>query len=367
VTGINEYNNIGANMDANSGETVSANVGETPGANAASRVEKPDAPLLSISALNIYFKRSIGAPGEVRVVEDLSLDVGRSEVVGIAGESGCGKSVTAYSVMGILVKSARMSGGVTFDGTDLQTAGAETLRRLRGNRMAMVFQEPMTSLNPVLTIGYQIAEVLTTHKCMSKRDAMDEAARLLSEVKIPEARARVHDYPHQFSGGMRQRVMIAMAMACNPSLLIADEPTTALDVTIQARILSLLRETVLKKQMSMLLITHDLGIIAENTERAAVMYAGRIMEQSQTAELFKTPLHPYTIGLLESLPKGRDVPLRPVPGIVPRPGELPVGCKFSNRCVHKITRCEEEEPALRDYGGGHFARCHRAGEVRWEF
>jgi len=331
---------------------------------AASNADESGAPLLSINALNVYFKRSGG--GEVKVVEDLSLDIGRSEVVGIAGESGCGKSVTAYSVMGILPKSARMAGAVTFDGTNLQTVGAETLRRLRGRRMAMVFQEPMTSLNPVLTIGYQIAEVLTTHKGMSMREAMDEAARLLSEVKIPEARRRVHDYPHQFSGGMRQRVMIAMAMACGPALLIADEPTTALDVTIQSRILALLRATVEKNRMSMLLITHDLGIIAENTQRAAVMYAGRIMEQTGTAELFRNPLHPYTIGLLESLPKGRGVPLRPIAGIVPRPGELPVGCKFSNRCAHGIARCVEEEPALGDMGGGHFVRCHRAGEVLWE-
>jgi oligopeptide/dipeptide ABC transporter ATP-binding protein len=356
--------------------------------------DKANAPLLSINALNVYFRRSGGideggrapidaghaggheggrapidrghAP-EVRVVENLSLDVGPSEVVGIAGESGCGKSVTAYSVMGILPKSARSTGGVVFDGTDLRSAGAETLRRLRGDRMAMVFQEPMTSLNPVLTVGYQIAEVLTTHKGMSKRDAMSEVFKLLEDVKIPEARARARDYPHRFSGGMRQRVMIAMAMACNPSLLIADEPTTALDVTIQSQILALLRSTVEKKRMSMLLITHDLGIIAENTQRAAVMYAGRIMEQSGTQELFKTPLHPYTIGLLESLPKGRGVPLRPILGIVPRPGELPAGCKFSNRCAHKIPRCEEEEPVLRDYGGGHTVRCHRAGEVRWEF
>jgi len=336
-------------------------------------MDKSGAPLLSINALSVYFRRSSGGAGagdraaEVKVVEDLSLDIGRSEVVGIAGESGCGKSVTAYCVMGILPKSARMAGDVTFDGTDLRSAGAETLRRLRGDRMAMVFQEPMTSLNPVLTVGYQIAEVLTTHKGMSGRDAMDEAARLLAEVKIPEARARARDYPHQFSGGMRQRVMIAMAMACRPSLLIADEPTTALDVTIQSQILSLLRRTVENNRMSMLLITHDLGIIAENTRRAAVMYAGRIMEQTDTPELFKNPLHPYTIGLLESLPKGRGVPLRPVPGIVPRPGELPAGCKFSNRCVHKIPRCVEEEPALENYGGGHFVRCHRAGEVRWEF
>ena len=230
----------------------------------------------------------------------------------------------------------------------------------------MIFQEPMTSLNPVLTIGYQVAEVLTTHLGLSKQEAMDKAIELLKTVKIPSPETRIKEYPHQMSGGMRQRVMIAMAIACNPSLLIADEPTTALDVTIQAQILDLLRNLREERNMAVLLITHDIGVIAENADTAAVMYAGRIMETAAVADILETPKHPYTIGLLDSLPKAKGIPLKPIPGSVPRPDNLPPGCKFSDRCSYMIPACQKEEPALREILPGHFARCIRSEEIKWE-
>jgi oligopeptide/dipeptide ABC transporter ATP-binding protein len=229
----------------------------------------------------------------------------------------------------------------------------------------MIFQEPMTSLNPVLTIGYQISEVLVTHSGLSRKSAMDKAAELLKAVKIPSPDTRIKEYPHQMSGGMRQRVMIAMAIACNPSLLIADEPTTALDVTIEAQILELMGTLREERKMAVLLITHDIGVIAENAERAAVMYAGRIMEISRVSQVLETPKHPYTIGLLESLPKRKGIPLKPIPGSVPRPEELPPGCKFSDRCRYMIPDCRKEEPALREITPEHFARCIRSEEIQW--
>jgi oligopeptide/dipeptide ABC transporter ATP-binding protein len=240
------------------------------------------------------------------------------------------------------------------------------MRRLRGKELSMIFQEPMTSLNPVLTIGYQISETLTTHEGLSTKKAMDRATELLRAVRIPSPEIRVKEYPHQMSGGMRQRVMIAMAIACNPSLLIADEPTTALDVTIQAQILELLMDLKQEKNMSILLITHDIAVIAENAGRAAIMYAGRIMEASRVSNILSDPKHPYTIGLLDSLPKTKGIPLKPIPGYVPRPDRLPPGCKFSDRCVYKISDCLKEEPVLREISPGHFSRCIRAEEMKWE-
>jgi oligopeptide/dipeptide ABC transporter ATP-binding protein len=229
----------------------------------------------------------------------------------------------------------------------------------------MIFQEPMTSLNPVMTIGYQISEVLTTHLNLSKAAAMEQAVDLLRAVKIPSPEIRVREYPHQMSGGMRQRVMIAMAIACNPSLIIADEPTTALDVTIQAQILELIQRLCDERKMSILLITHDLGIIAENASRVGIMYAGRMMESASTGELFSNPRHPYTIGLLESIPQGRGVRLNPIPGTVPRMDELPPGCVYSDRCRYVLPACRIKEPELLLVGQDHLSRCIRAGELKW--
>ncbi|MBF0487993.1 MAG: ABC transporter ATP-binding protein [Nitrospirae bacterium] len=310
--------------------------------------------LLSVDNVSIYFKRQ---GGDLKVVNTISLDVQKGEIVGVVGESGCGKSVTAAAVMGILPQNAYYEGAIYFEGQRLSALTAEQRRALRGNKMSMIFQEPMTSLNPVLTVGYQIAEVLMVHRGMSKSDAMARAAELLADVKIPSPALRIRDYPHQMSGGMRQRVMIAMAIACNPALVLADEPTTALDVTIQAQVLKLLRGIQEKFNMSVVLITHDLGLVSENAGRVAIMYAGRIMESADTATLFKRPVHPYTIGLLNSIPKGRHIPLIPIPGFVPRPDRLPVGCKFSDRCGFVEPGCKEAEPELVEIEKGHFNRC----------
>ncbi|MBF0566633.1 MAG: ABC transporter ATP-binding protein [Nitrospirae bacterium] len=323
---------------------------------------------LTVKDLSVYF-RTRHRP-QLKVVDSVNFNVESSEVFGVVGESGCGKSITAYSIMGILPESACYSGDIRFQGTDLAALDKEQRRQLRGNRMSIVFQEPMTSLNPVLTVGYQIAESLVTHKAVGWKEAKDTSIALLSKVRIPSAAARYGDYPHQLSGGMRQRAMIAMAIACGPALLIADEPTTALDVTIQAQILALLQKLREDTDMSVMLITHDLGIVAENTDRVAIMYAGRIVEEAGTEELFTLPLHPYTKGLLNSLPKGRGIPLAPIPGVVPRPDNLPPGCKFSDRCSYVIGECRGEEPPLRSLNPGHpvghpvhNVRCIRAEEI----
>ncbi|NJD57539.1 MAG: ABC transporter ATP-binding protein [Nitrospirae bacterium] len=318
--------------------------------------------LLAVRDLNIYF-RSSAQP--VNVVANLNFDIAESEIFGLAGESGCGKSITALSILGILPPRAYASGTVSFRDRDLLKADRESIRRIRGNEIAMIFQEPMTSLNPVLTIGYQIAEVFMTHMKMGRRDATDKAVELLKAVRIPSPEARVREYPHQMSGGMRQRVMIAMAIACNPALLIADEPTTALDVTIQAQILDLIQGLREERKMSILFITHDLGIIAENAARVGIMYAGRIMELAGTDETFSSPRHPYTMGLLDSLPKERGKTLTPIPGFVPRPDALPPGCKFSDRCRYVVEECRKAEPVLAEITPGHFARCIRAAEISW--
>jgi oligopeptide/dipeptide ABC transporter ATP-binding protein len=319
-------------------------------------------PLLTIKDLSVSF---ISGKSSVRVVSGLNLEIEEGQVFGLVGESGCGKSLTALSVMGILPHNAFAEGEVFFRGKNLLTTDKESMRRQRGKELSMIFQEPMTSLNPVLTIGYQVAEVLMTHLDMNKHEAMEKTTELLRAVKIPSPEIRVKEYPHQMSGGMRQRVMIAMAIACNPSLLIADEPTTALDVTIQAQILDLLRNLRQQRNMAVLLITHDIGVIAENADMAAVMYAGRIVEFSKVKNMLSTPKHPYTMGLLDSLPKTKGIPLKPIPGSVPRPDKLPSGCKFSDRCGYVIPECQRDEPALREIDAGHFARCIRSEEMKW--
>jgi oligopeptide/dipeptide ABC transporter ATP-binding protein len=319
--------------------------------------------LLEVRDLSISFHAS---PSPLNVVNKLDFFINEAEVFGLVGESGCGKSLTALAVMGLLPENAYPDGAVYFKGRDLLTLDKESMRRIRGREISMIFQEPMTSLNPVLTVGYQISEVFTTHMGLSRKSAMEKAVELLRAVKIPSPEMRLKEYPHQMSGGMRQRVMIAMAIACNPSLLIADEPTTALDVTIEAQILDLVRNLREERNMAVLLITHDIGVIAENAARAAVMYAGRIVETSTVSEVLERPGHPYTMGLLESLPKRKGVPLRPIPGSVPRPDELPPGCKFSDRCGYVIPECRKEEPVLMEITPGHFARCIRSEEIRWE-
>lgn len=321
-------------------------------------------PLLAVDALNIRMGR---ASEEIAVVEDVGFAIEKGGVFGLVGESGSGKTLTALSIMGLLPDGMRPSGSINFQDRNLLGLKGGDLRAIRGHSIAMVFQEPMTSLNPVLRIGYQISEAITTHLNVSESEAEKIALGLLRSVRIPSPEIRMREYPHQMSGGMRQRVMIAMAISCGPLLLIADEPTTALDVTIEAEILDLIRGLKTERGMSVLLITHDLGIIAENADKAAVMYAGRIVETCDVKELFNNPLHPYTMGLLGSLPRGRGKPLVPIAGNVPKPGELPSGCKFSDRCQYVIERCALFEPALKPLSDpSHLARCIRAGEIAYK-
>lgn len=315
-------------------------------------------PLLSIDNLSIYFKTE---KGPLNIVSTLSFDIREAEVFGLVGESGCGKSLTALSILRILPANAYSEGKILFKGKDILSLSEEQMRQIRGRDISMIFQEPMTSLNPVLTIGSQIAEALFTHLDISKKGAMEKSVELLRAVKIPSPELRIKDYPHQLSGGMRQRVMIAMAIACNPSLLIADEPTTALDVTIQAQILELLQGLRKERNMAILFITHDLSIISEQANRVAIMYAGRIMELSDVDELFQNPLHPYTIGLLESLPITKGIPLKPIQGFVPMPKFFPKGCKFSDRCYEAIDECRKAEPELVEVSENHFVRCIKYG------
>jgi oligopeptide/dipeptide ABC transporter ATP-binding protein len=321
--------------------------------------------LLEAQGLTVTFQTR---SGPVEILSSVDFQVRRGSVFGLAGESGCGKSLTALSIMGLLPKGMSPSGTVSFEGRDLLGLGPEELRALRGNDISMIFQEPMTSLNPVLRVGHQIEEVLNTHLSVTKKESRGIALGLLRSVRIPDPEVRMREYPHQMSGGMRQRVMMAMAIACSPSLLIADEPTTALDVTIEAQLLELLDNLRREKDMALLLITHDLAIIAENAETVAIMYAGRIVEQAAVAALFERPYHPYTMGLMRSLPSRRGSALKPIPGTVPKPGDLPPGCKFSDRCEHVRDACRTEEPLLRDLGsgeGGHLARCIRAEEIAY--
>ena len=315
-------------------------------------------PILAVDNLHTrFFTRD----GVVRAIEGLSLTVQAGEVLGIVGESGCGKSVTALSVMRLIPsQSGRIvQGSVRFEGQDLATLGEAQMRGIRGNQIAMVFQEPMTSLNPVHSVGAQIAEAVRIHQGLSRAAALARAVEMLGLVKIPDAERRVHDYPHQFSGGMRQRVMIAMALSCNPKLLIADEPTTALDVTIQAQILKLMMELNGRVGAAIMLITHDLGVIAETAHRVVVMYAGRKVEEATVDALFDRPVHPYTRGLMASIPRGRQGArtrrLSEIPGIVPSlretvPGQPAfAGCAFAPRCGFATARCREQAPPLLEY------------------
>ncbi|PZQ45703.1 MAG: peptide ABC transporter ATP-binding protein [Rhodovulum sulfidophilum] len=302
--------------------------------------------------------------GEVAAVNDVSFAVRRGETLGIVGESGSGKSVTSLSVMGLIRPPAgRVAGGsILFHGQDLTRIGERPLRRIRGNRISMIFQDPMTSLNPLLTIGRQLCEGPMRHQGLGPGQARRHAISLLELVGIPRPAERLDDYPHQFSGGMRQRVMIAIALACDPDLVIADEPTTALDVTIQAQILDLLRSIQAERGTSIILITHDLGIVAGATDRVIVMYAGRVVEEAPTEMLFEHPRMPYTIGLLNSLPRLDDEEgrrLTPIPGMPPDLTRMPTGCPFAPRCEHAAPgRCDRELPRLRDVAPGHRIACH---------
>lgn len=299
--------------------------------------------------------------GTARAVDGVSFELLPGETLALVGESGCGKTVTALSIMRLLPDSASVAAGsvIQFEGRDLLALDDESLRRVRGAGIAMVFQEPTTSLNPVLTVGTQIAETLRAHREVTKAAARHRAVELLDRVGIPDPEGRARQYPHELSGGMQQRVMIAIALACDPGLLIADEPTTALDVTVQAEILELLAELTRASDMSLLLITHDLGIVAGMAERVAVMYAGRIVEQAATAELFRAPGHPYTEALLAAVPR-LDRPvhrLAAIPGSVPLPSAWPRGCRFHPRCRYAWDRCQQTEPELLQQGPHHTARC----------
>ncbi len=300
----------------------------------------------------------------MRAVEGVSFHVGEGELLGLVGESGCGKSMTALSVMRLVGAPGRIVGGeVWFDGRDLLKLSESEMRAIRGDDIAMIFQDPMTSLNPVYTVGEQIAEALRLHRNLGRKAAREGAVEAMREVAIPDPGRRADDYPHQLSGGMRQRVMIAMALACDPKLLIADEPTTALDVTIQAQILELIDELRRTRNLGVLLITHDLGVVAEVADRVAVMYTGRVVEASPVGELFARPRHPYTEGLLRSVPKLTEVGvkkaerLQTIEGTVPKPTNLPPGCHFAPRCPHRMPRCTEGDIPLYQLEGGVSVRC----------
>jgi peptide/nickel transport system ATP-binding protein len=299
--------------------------------------------------------------GQLRPVDGVSLSVSAGRTLAVVGESGCGKSVTALAVMGLLPPGARIGGSIRFAGREISTLHAEDWRRKRGREMAMVFQEPMTSLNPAFTAGEQVAEALRLHQGLDAAAAFDQAVAMLARVRIPDAGRRARQYPHQLSGGMRQRVMIAMALACRPRLLIADEPTTALDVTVQAQILALIDELKAETGTAVLLITHDLGVVADHADEVAVMYAGRVAERAPAAQLFARPQHPYTVGLLGAAPslEGGVDRLASIEGTVPDLLDPPPGCRFAPRCPFAVTRCAEQPP-LAPMETGHVAACWRA-------
>jgi peptide/nickel transport system ATP-binding protein len=316
--------------------------------------------LLDIQGLTTHFFTRAGV---IKAIDNLSLRLQKGRVLGLVGESGCGKTVTALSILNLVPSPGKIvSGKVLFEGRDLLALSPQEIRTIRGAKISMIFQEPMTALNPVFTVGNQIAEVLTAHQDISAQHARDAAVELLRSVGIPSPEKRVEEYPHQLSGGMRQRVMIAMAIACKPLLILADEPTTALDVTIQAHILELLGKIQAEMGMAMILVTHDLGLIAERAHEVAVMYAGRIVEQTDTRELFANPQHPYSRGLMASIPRptgAGKMRLRTIPGTVPRLYDLPKGCTFSPRCDIKTAQCVVE-PELVEIKPGHFVRCWEA-------
>ena len=315
------------------------------------------APLLSVEGLQTHFETGQGV---LRAVDGVSFSIERGEVLGLVGESGCGKSVTSLSIMRLVPRPGRVAAGrVLFEGEDLLAKDAEAMRRVRGARIAMVFQEPMTSLNPVFSIGDQIASAILAHSGAGRREAWQRTVEMLDLVQIPFARQRVRDFPHQLSGGLRQRAMIAMALASGPALLIADEPTTALDVTIQAQILDLLRRLQAERGMAVLLITHDLGVVAELCHRVAVIYAGRIVEMAPVTSLFARPLHPYTRGLLQCLPHPSRFgqPLASIEGVPPDLRQRSAGCRFAPRCSYAVAACRRDEPRLEEREPGHFVAC----------
>jgi len=316
--------------------------------------------LLTIRNLHTYFFTDEGV---AKAVDGVDLELEEGGTLGVVGESGCGKSVTALSIMRLIPDPPGKiaQGEIRFAGTNLLALSEAAMRKIRGRSISMIFQEPMTSLNPVFQIGDQISEVLRLHEGMSRKDSWNRSIEMLKLVGIPSPERRVQEYPHQLSGGMRQRAMIAMALACSPKLMIADEPTTALDVTIQAQILELINRLQREKGMSVMLITHNLGVIAETARKVAVMYAGRVVEYAEVRPIFASPLHPYTQGLLKSIPRldedhTRKARLEAIPGLVPSLLELPKGCKFSNRCKYVFDKCVEE-PALIEVAPGHFGRC----------
>jgi peptide/nickel transport system ATP-binding protein len=336
----------------------------------ASTGAKPADTILEIDGLQTHF---FTPNGVVRAVDGVSYSVGSGETLGVVGESGCGKSVTALSVLRLVANPpGRIVGGaIRFEGSNLLDLSEREMEGIRGNNISMIFQEPMTSLNPLLTVGRQIAEAIALHRGLSRRDAFDRAVEMLRRVHIPEARRRAHAYPHQLSGGMRQRVMIAMAVSCNPKLLIADEPTTALDVTIQAQILDLMRELQETLGTAIVLITHDMGIVAENAARVVVMYAGRKVEEASAKDLFECPGHPYTKGLLGSIPnvevaahtRSRRARLNEIKGMVPSLADLPQGCTFAPRCTLASDECRTSYPPLQQYRPGHWVACWHAEQV----
>jgi oligopeptide transport system ATP-binding protein len=317
-----------------------------------------NAPLLEVEDLRVEFSTRRGT---VYAVNGISFAIAPGETLGIVGESGCGKSVTSLAILGLLAGNGRVrSGRALFEGRDLIKLKDRALRGIRGREIAMIFQDPMTSLNPVLTIGRQIRETLETHFDMNRKEAEARAAELIDRVGIPSAKARLRDYPHQFSGGMRQRAMIAMALACEPKLMIADEPTTALDVTIQAQILDLLRELVAEEDAALILITHDLGVVAGMCERVNVMYAGMFMETGSAEQLFGAPRHPYTLGLLQSVPRldlGRRARLHPIEGSPPNMLNAPSACPFQPRCRYEVDLSSREVPQLVEIEPGHKVAC----------
>ena len=318
--------------------------------------------LLEIRDLNTSFFTS---DGEVKAVDGVSFNIQAGKVMGLVGESGCGKSVTALSVMQLLSKGiGRIIGGeIVYRGENIVAFSEKRMRKIRGNEISMIFQEPMTSLNPVFSIGEQIMESVRLHQKVNKKEARDRAIEMLRLVKIAEPEKLVKEYPHQLSGGMRQRVMIAIALSCNPSLLVADEPTTALDVTIQAQILELIGELQDRLGMAMLLITHDLGVVAEQADEVAVMYAGKIIERAKPEIIFSRPLHPYTVGLINSMPGtvGKKTRLEAIPGIVPSPLDWPSGCRFRTRCNRADDACAADQPALIEAEPDHWVACLKVG------
>ncbi|AOM82913.1 ABC transporter ATP-binding protein [Salisediminibacterium beveridgei] len=324
-----------------------------------------DKPVLEVNHLHTYFFTDSGV---VPAVEDVSFHINKGEVLGIVGESGCGKSVTSLSVMGLVPSPPGkiVDGEIIYRGSgnidteeDLVKVTPKRIRQIRGNKIAMIFQEPMTSLDPLFSIGNQISEALFNHTTLSKQEARQKSIGMLKLVGIPRAEAIVDEYPHQLSGGMRQRVMIAIAMSCDPEILIADEPTTALDVTIQAQILEIMKRLNKEQGTAIMLITHDLGVVAEICDRVSVMYAGQVVEEADVRTILKEPKHPYTQGLIKSLPKiyGREKRLYSIPGNVPKPGSIQNGCRFADRCPEVFDRCRQESPELLSIGEGHQCRC----------